>query len=40
MCKEMREEIRKKFDSVGEGYGDILFYQGLFVTNLLECQKI
>ena len=39
MCKEMREEIRKKFDSVGEGYGDILFYQGLFVTNLLECQK-
>ena len=39
MCKEKREEAKKKFDEKGEGYGEMLLYQGLFVRNLLECQK-
>ena len=37
MFKDLREE--KKFDSVGEGYGEIIFYQGKLVESLLECQK-
>ena len=39
MFKELREESRKKFDTKGEGYGEMLFYQGKFVEALLECQK-
>ena len=39
MCKELRDEYKKKFDSEGLGYGEILLYQGLFVASLLECQK-
>ena len=39
MYKELREESRKKFDDVGEGYGEMIFYQGRNVASLLECQK-
>ena len=39
MFKELREESRKKFDDVGEGYGEMIFYQGRNVASLLECQK-
>ena len=39
MCKELRENSRKKFDDKGECYGEMLVYQGLFVQSLLECQK-
>ena len=39
MCKEFKEETRKKFNDKGEGYGEMLVYQGLLVTHLLECQK-
>ena len=39
MYKELREESRKKFDDRGEGYGEMIFYQGRNVASLLECQK-
>ena len=39
MCKDMRDKAKKDFDNSGEGYGKILVLQGLFVANLLECQK-
>ena len=39
MCKEYREETRKKFKDKGEDYGLMIVYQGLFVTHLLECEK-
>ena len=39
MCKEMKEDAKKIFDEKGDGYGVMLFYQGLFVTHLNECQK-
>ena len=39
MCKDMRDKAKKDFDNSGEGYGNILVLQGLFVANLLECQK-
>ena len=39
MYKELREESRKKFDDIGEGYGEMIFYQGRNVATLLECQK-
>ena len=39
MYKELREESKKSFDSKGEGYGEMLLYQGLYVESLLECQK-
>ena len=39
MCKELREEVRKKFNEKGEGFGEMLVYQGLFCDSLLECQK-
>ena len=39
MYKELKEESRKKFDSVGEAYGEMIFYQGRNVASLLECQK-
>ena len=39
MIKEMRENSKKKFDNSGEGYGEILVHQGLFVAALMECQK-
>ena len=38
-CRDMRDKAKQKFDSTGQGYGEMLFYQGLFVQNLLECQK-
>ena len=39
MCRDMRDNEKKKFDNSGDGYGRMLVYQGLFVQNLLECQK-
>ena len=39
MCKDLRENARKKFDNSGEGYGEMLVYQGLLVASLIECQK-
>ena len=35
----MRDKAKKDYDNSGEGYGNILVLQGLFVANLLECQK-
>ena len=37
--KELRENARKKFDNSGEGYGEMLVLQGLFVQTLIDCQK-
>ena len=39
MFKELKEEAKKKFDAKGEGYGEILLFQGLLVRSLLECQQ-
>ena len=39
MCRDYREKAKKGFDSNGQGYGEMLVYQGLFVASLLECQK-
>ena len=39
MCKELRENSKKKYEETGQGYGEMLVYQGLFVQSLLECQK-
>ena len=39
MCKELRDGCDKKFNECGQGYGDMLVYQGLFVQSLLECEK-
>ena len=36
MFKELKEEAKKKFDAKGEGYGEILLFQGLLVRSLLE----
>ena len=39
MCQDLRENYKKKFDDVGENYGEMLLLQGLFVQSLLECEK-
>ena len=39
MCRDLRDGSKKNFDQTGLKYGDILFYQGLYVRSLLECQK-
>ena len=39
MCRDLKEEEKKNFDTKGEGYGIMVYYQGLFVTYLNECQK-
>ena len=39
MCKDLRDGSKKKFDQTGQGYGEMLLYQGLYVKTLLECQK-
>ena len=39
MCRDMKEHAKSIFDQKGQGYGTMLVYQGLFVQNLLECQK-
>ena len=39
MYRDMKENAKKKFDSSGEHYGEILVMQGLFVQALIECQK-
>ena len=39
MCKLLREANKKIFDNSGKNYGEILFFQGLFVEQLLECEK-
>jgi len=39
MYRDMKENAKKKYDSSGEHYGEILVMQGLFVQALLECQK-
>ncbi len=35
----MKEDAKKTFDEKGEGYGVMLFYQGLFVTHLIRMSK-
>ena len=39
MCRDLRDGCKKKFDQDGQHYGEMLFYQGLFVKCLVECQK-
>ena len=39
MCQDLRENYKKKFDDIGENYGEMLLLQGLFVQSLLECEK-
>ena len=39
MFKFLRDGSKKKFDDSGLGYGEMLFYQGLFVQELIECEK-
>ena len=39
MCQDIRDNYKKKFDDVGENYGEMLLLQGLFVQSLLECEK-
>jgi len=38
-CKDLRDGSKKKFDETGQGYGEIVFFQGAMITALLECQK-
>jgi len=39
MCKDLKNENKKIFDERGEKYGEIVFYQNLYVKQLTECQK-
>ena len=39
MARDLRDGSKKKFDETGQGYGEIVFYQGVLVTSLLECQN-
>ena len=39
MYKDLKDEAKKKFDAKGEGYGEVLLFQGLLVRTLLECQE-
>ena len=38
-CKDLRDGSKKKFDETGQGYGEIVFFQGALVMALLDCQK-
>jgi hypothetical protein len=39
MCQDIRENYKKRFDDVGQNFGEMLVHQGLFVQSLLECEK-
>ena len=39
MCKDLKNENKKIFDERGEKYGEVVFYQNLYVKQLTECQK-
>ena len=39
MCKFLKEASKKNFDNCGKGFGEVLFFQGLFVEQLTECEK-
>lgn len=39
MYKDLKENARHKFENIGNGYGEMILYQGLCVQTLLECQK-
>ena len=39
MYSKLKDSAMKKFEEVGEGYGEALYFQGRAVEELLECQK-
>ena len=39
MARDLKEGSKKNFDDSGLGYGEMVFYQGVLVQALLECQK-
>ena len=39
MCRDLRDGSKKDFDNKGQGYGEVVLYQKLFVQSLEDCQK-
>ena len=39
MARDLREGSKKKFDETGQGYGEMVVYQGILCQCLLDCQK-
>ena len=39
MARDLRDGSKKKFDETGQGYGEMVVYQGILCQSLLDCQK-
>ena len=39
MYSKLKDSAMKKFNEKGEGYGEALYFQGMAVTELVNCQK-
>ena len=39
MYSKLKDSAMKKFEEKGEGFGEALYFQGMAVQELLECQK-
>ena len=39
MCRDLKDGKKTKHEEKGEGYGEMLFFQGCYVQALLNCQK-